>query len=152
MGTDLRTALDEYRGKRAKIAAAHDVDHHIFLVLDKDTCPFPWESMPVLRGRSVSRIPSISFLQDRIELARFMRGGQTTRGETSKSESESVRFEMDRSKTFYVLNPSGDLTRSQERFQPWLDERRQLGWRGITGRAPVMDEFSNALAANDLVM
>ncbi len=80
---DLRGALEEFRGKKAQtspnktnmayVAVDEEEqvqDHHIFLVLDKDTSVFPWESMPILRGRAVSRIPSMAFLQDRIEMAK----------------------------------------------------------------------------------
>ncbi len=55
-------------------------DHHIFLVLDKDTAPFPWESMPILRNRAVSRIPSMAFLQDRLELAKVFQSESRHRG------------------------------------------------------------------------
>lgn len=119
----------------------------MFLILDKDTSPFPWESMPVLRNRPVSRIPSTSFLQDRIELSKIRNKSQ------SEFNSSSSRMVLNRSKTFYVLNPSQDLTKSQETFSPWLEsESRDSGWKGIVGRAPYMNEFSSALSSNDLML
>ncbi|PWZ00251.1 hypothetical protein BCV70DRAFT_231867 [Testicularia cyperi] len=82
---DLRAALDDFRGKTAQASPSkpaalpylgtddtdEEQDHHLFLVLDKETAVFPWESMPILRGKAVSRIPSMAFLQDRIELAKI---------------------------------------------------------------------------------
>ena len=62
----------------------------------------PWECMPILKGMPVSRMPSLSLLCAKL----------------SMMESESVLERgFDSSKTYYVLNPAGDLTHSQQYFQ-----------------------------------
>ncbi|KAN0065117.1 separin protein [Thecaphora frezii] len=198
---DLRNALEEFRGKQAKAANAtasplledgsgsggNDADHHLFLVLDKETAMFPWESMPILRRRAVSRIPSMAFLQDRIDLARVYHqlpdeeptrrrsplssSSASQRGKAAKtngtsSEAETTThsaswrialrngklFNLSKRRTTYLLNPSGDLVRTQERFEPWLQSHTGTrgGWRGIIGREPVLDELVRMLSDSDL--
>ncbi|KAJ1914498.1 separin protein [Tieghemiomyces parasiticus] len=39
---------------------------HVVLVVDKYAQSLPWESIPCLRHRSVSRVPSVHFLRDRL--------------------------------------------------------------------------------------
>jgi separase len=56
---------------------------------------------------------------------------------------------IDVRRVFYILNPSGDLARTQAHFQPWLEKN---GWKGITGRAPTELEMIAALKNHDLVM
>jgi hypothetical protein len=67
----------------------------------------------------VSRLPSIHFLQPRLEPVA-----------TSLSNG------------FYVLNPSGDLASTQAAFEAPFQAR---GWRGIAGRAPSAAEMSDGL-------
>ncbi|TKY84841.1 hypothetical protein EX895_005921 [Sporisorium graminicola] len=225
---DLRGALEEFNGKKAQsspnktnmayVAVDEEEqmqDHHVFLVLDKNTAVFPWESMPILRNRAVSRIPSMAFLQDRIEMAKIFcrkpvqgqdeedddelggpelsplqKGKQAARSR-SRSPTKSSRpvkeptlgsskhgrptedhamaaashsawqvalrngklFSLSKRKTFYLLNPGGDLVQSQDRFEPWLQGRSAThGWRGIVGRQPIVDEFPDALSTSDLVL
>lgn len=222
---DLRGALEEFNGKKAqsspnKASMAYVAvdeeeqmqDHHIFLVLDKDTAVFPWESMPILRNRAVSRIPSMAFLQDRIEMAKIFcrkpdlcqdddemgepelsplqKGKQAARSRsrsptktsqpvtaTTLGSSKSAMpvedhamagafdsawqvalrngklFSLSKRKTFYLLNPGGDLVQSQDRFEPWLQGRSAShGWKGIVGRQPIVDELPDALSSSDLML
>ena len=129
---------------------ASQSDHHMFLVLDKNVQAIPWESIPVLRGRSVSRIPSISFLIDRLHLVRHL-GGLPASGSIDSSEAINGAT-VDPRKTFFILNPSGDLKFTQDRFEEWLQGMRKVGWSGIVGRVPTEDEMVRALTNNDLVM
>ena len=138
---DIRPVLEEAWAKSAanRKAAAEQRVQHTFLALDKDMCAIPWESMPILRRRSVSRIPSLNFLQDRLEADL---GG--------RRQPEDGTLRLSPARTFYLLNPGGDLTRSQERFLPWLKARNS--WKGIAGREPIASELSEALASNDLML
>lgn len=150
---DLRSALETFRSKLTAAAAADasapvDTDHHIFLVLDKDTCAIPWESIPALRTKAVSRIPSAAFLQDRMELSKALRTAPPT-GLHSKSDGNL--YLGAKPKSFYLINPSGDLTRTQERFMPWLSDAKR-GFKGISGREPIADELTSALENSDLVL
>ncbi|KAJ8693527.1 separin protein [Pleurotus ostreatus] len=115
-------------------------DEHMFLILDKNLQGIPWESIPVLRGRSVSRIPSMQFLLDRVRFANMRRPGH------------SKKF-VDPRQTYYVLNPSGDLTKTEDRFKDWLDEmKRDAGWDGVVGHRPSEQQFLDALSRNELLI
>ena len=66
---DLRMILEDHatRNHGSKKSTKVNGNEHVFLVLDKNVQGLPWESIPILRGRSVSRIPSVDFLIDRLE-------------------------------------------------------------------------------------
>lgn len=143
---DLRSALEEHaalKSKQGKVSSPEADDSHMFLVLDRNVMGIPWESIPVLRGQSVSRIPSVAFLRDRVRLA-----------SAQKKRSGGVvdRVSLDLRKTFFVLNPSGDLKGTEGRFRPWLEQMRGVGWDGVIGRPPSEQQFLNALSQKDLVM
>ncbi|KAF7984668.1 hypothetical protein HWV62_12932 [Athelia sp. TMB] len=140
---DLRTALEEHTVK-ARDRVVAEADAHTFLVLDKNVQGIPWESIPILRGQSVSRIPSLEFLLDRVDFARLQKGAAA--GEVVD------RAHVDPRKAYYVLNPSGDLTGTEGRFSGWLKEMDGLGWEGTIGRAPSEQQFLNALRRKDLVV
>ena len=141
---ELRNALEEHAVRVTARAAHEDDDGHIFLVLDKNVQGIPWESLPVLRGKSVSRVPSVDFLLDRLEFARWR-----------KHKSQDVpldRATIDPRKTYFVLNPSGDLKGTEGRFTDWLKEMKTAGWDGVVGHPPSEQQFLDALTNRDLVM
>ncbi|KIJ36798.1 hypothetical protein M422DRAFT_50921 [Sphaerobolus stellatus SS14] len=148
LSTELRTVLEEYSSKSKACEVPVD-DPHIFLVLDKNVQGLPWESIPFLRGRSISRIPSISFLIDRIEMAKVER---RRRGLPVPAPGTVDRAVVDPRKTYYVVNPGGDLVKSQDRFSSWLSNmsNKKVGWNGVTGKAPSGLEVMNALEHKDL--
>lgn len=113
-------------------------------MLDKNVAGIPWESIPILRGRSVSRIPGVDFLLDRLQYVRQTRG---VRGSALVD-----RFPVDPRNAYFVLNPSGDLKNTEGRFAPWLKEMKSVGWEGIVGRPPSELQLANALTRKDLVM
>ncbi|KAG1775528.1 peptidase family C50-domain-containing protein [Suillus placidus] len=142
---DLRCALEEhaaFKNKRGKVDSTPVDDPHTFLVLDHNVQGVPWESIPILRGQSVSRIPSVSFLLDRVRLA------------SAENRSGGIvdRTSVDPRKTFFVLNPSGDLKGTEGRFKPWLEQMRSIGWEGVIGHPPSEQQFLDALARKDLVV
>jgi separase len=143
---DLRAALEEHAA-RVRGHARSQQDEHVFLVLNRCLQEIPWESLPILRGRSISRIPNVDFLIDRLELAqrRHLSGSHVP-------ERYDGHTRLDSSSTYYILNPSGDLEGTERRFAPWLRSMQRVGWDGIIGRAPSEQEFSNALLKNELVM
>lgn len=154
LAIDLRVALEEHSSALTRAHVQPVPDHHLFLVLDRNVQGIPWESIPVLRGQSVSRIPSVSFLLDRIHLARHLRGMSPlpSASEAASGKNSIDRASIDPRRTFYVLNPSGDLKPTQKRFQTWLEGMRQVGWTGIIGRVPTEEELIRALTIYDLVM
>lgn len=116
---------------------------HLFLALDKNVSGFPWESIPILRGRPVIRTPSLPFLLDQVELTRAM---------SIPTTPDDKRL-VDSRKVFYILNASGDLTRTQTFFEPWIKSMcEKAGWKGITGRPPTELEMLAALQDYDLVL
>ena len=148
---DLRTALEEHAVKaRGKVTP--EEDSHMFLVLDKNVQGIPWESIPILRGRSVSRIPSIDFLIDRLEFAKWQKAAGHNSREEPGTDAVIDRAAIDPRKTYYVLNPSGDLKGTEGRFSSWLTEMNKFGWEGSIGRPPSEQQFLDALSRKDLVM
>ncbi|KAH7345409.1 peptidase family C50-domain-containing protein [Rhizoctonia solani] len=147
---DLRNALEEHALKTTPRPIPVE-DHHMFLVLDKNAQRIPWESIPVLRGRSVSRIPSISFLVDRIQLARH-RQGLSLALPDSKSDAQQIdRIEINPKRVRYVLNPKGDLKHTEKQFGPWLKRMtKEAGWSGTIGRKPTEEEMARSLSGSDL--
>ena len=110
-------------------------EEHIVLILDKSLHMFPWESLPCLRGRSVSRLPCLSALLERV-VPSLQEGSSWPTIESAKG--------------FYVLNPEGDLKHTQSKFENSLS--RITGWNGITGRAPMDQEILSALKTNDIFL
>ncbi|KAF5330235.1 hypothetical protein D9611_010620 [Ephemerocybe angulata] len=155
---DLRAVLEEHNGrlqraKGAKVGSAsrakpvpREEEEHIFLVLDKNVQGLPWESLPSLRGRSVSRIPCIDFLHDRIAFASLKREQNGLEGRADGTAAVNAK------NGYYILNPSGDLTKTQGRFKDWVDGMKKLGWDGVVGQAVTEQQFSDALRQRDLVV
>lgn len=153
---DLRSVMQEHAEKLKSVGHGRTGafgynervhhDEHLFLVLDKNVQGLPWENIPILRGRSVSRIPSISFLLDRVQFARLR---QSELGSSSNTVDRAV---CDPTNAYYIINPSGDLERTEERFKPWLKKMEKAGWQGISGRAPSELQVLNALRTKDLVV
>lgn len=114
---DVRSALDEYHAKQA---APHP--HHTYLVLDRHLCELPWESLPILRSQSVTRL-------------------------TALDACPTAPLELRACSTAYLLNPSGDLTRSEDRFAPAL--RAHPSWHGTIGHAPLPHQVAQDLASHD---
>ncbi|KIY44954.1 hypothetical protein FISHEDRAFT_76985 [Fistulina hepatica ATCC 64428] len=152
---DLRGVLEEHAGRlrraqsrspkkrsRSAVRSAPAGDEHLFLILDKNVQCFPWESIPILRGRSVSRVPSIDFLVDRVQMAALKSPPGTT----------VDRHPVDPRSGYYLVNPGGDLSGTQARFEPWLRDMKNAGWEGTVGRAPSEQQFVDALRRKDLVI
>ncbi|QRW18740.1 cysteine peptidase C50 [Rhizoctonia solani] len=149
---DLRNALEEHALKTVPRPTQIE-DHHMFLVLDKSAQRIPWESIPVLRGRSVSRIPSISFLVDRIQLARHRQGLPFASPDSKPGTQQLDRITIDPKRVRYVLNPKGDLKHTEKQFGPWLKRMtKEVGWSGTIGRVPTEEEMARSLSGSDLFM
>ncbi|KAG6866775.1 hypothetical protein C0991_011434 [Blastosporella zonata] len=141
---DLRAVLEDHAQKLSRRNIQTTNDEHLFLVLDKNLQGLPWESIPILRGRSVSRVPSVDFLHDRVLFAEWKRKRNNT--------ASSTGAVVDPRKGFYILNPSGDLGKTEARFRGWASDMEKAGWEGISGRAPSEQQFLNALRTQDLVV
>lgn len=153
---DLRSALEEHQAK-AKGKVKPVLDAHTFLVLDRHVQAIPWESIPVLRGRSVSRVPGVGFITDRLAMARCQRGLPFENGEVDGDESGAGGggdrcVDVDPSSGYYVLNPSGDLVGTEGRFKEWAEGMKKVGWDGVIGRPPSEQQLLDALQRRDLVV
>jgi separase len=138
--TDLRAALDSFQARRTTPEKGEDSDDHLFLVLDKDLSGIPWESIPSLRARAICRIPSLAMLQDRLAM----------------DPQGRLSVDLKKAKKHYLLNPSQELTRTQDRFAPLFEDSKAdkgaTRWRGIAGRSPTMEEYGKALESSDLLL
>ncbi|KAJ2880497.1 separin protein [Coemansia aciculifera] len=54
----------------------------------------------------------------------------------------------DGTRVFYVLNPEGDLHRTQANFEEYLKTSGQPGWHGVIGRRPTPHECERGLASD----
>ncbi|KAM9320766.1 separin [Gastrophryne carolinensis] len=108
---------------------------HLLLVLDKHLQKLPWESMPCLLTRSVTRLPSLHFLLNYGLLRKYQPQSSLVRGVDSK-------------KTFYVLNPHSNLPGTEERFRDWFKSEPE--WKGVIRSAPKSEDLQAALTKEDL--
>ncbi|XP_077429763.1 separin [Vanacampus margaritifer] len=108
---------------------------HVVLILDKYLQRLPWESMSILRFRSVSRMPS---LQSLIGLSI-----------QKDSDPQSIlKHGVNMKNTFYLLDPDDNLKNSKEQFKEWLSSKP--GWDGVCGHAPKPGQLEEAVATKDL--
>jgi separase len=56
---------------------------------------------------------------------------------------------VDAKKSFYVLNPGGDLTQTEERL---ITLMKALQWIGVNGEVPPKEKIREVLATNDLFL
>ncbi|KAG2661846.1 separase-like isoform X2 [Panicum virgatum] len=90
----------------------------VILVLDVNVQMLPWENLPVLRNQEVYRMPSMGSIF--LALSR-------NKDDSAIAPPFPV---IDPSKTYYLLNPSGDLSSTQEEFHELF---RNYEWEGMAG-------------------
>ncbi|KAJ3296458.1 hypothetical protein HK104_001597 [Borealophlyctis nickersoniae] len=134
-----KDALEKFHDSFAfhSLTTAFAEEHsHIILIPDKNLQMFPWESIPVLRGRAVSRLPSYSFLRDRVLMM--------------EAKGETTGLQVNAASAFYIVNPAGDLPNTQKEYE--RDFESEETWSGIIGRAPTETECEEALSNNDVFL
>ena len=89
----------------------------------------------------------MDFLLDRLEFSHW-RKWEDGRPQEGLVDQAAV----DPRKSYFVLNPSGDLKATEDRFSAWLKGMKAVGWDGIIGRAPSEQQLVDALTNRDLVM
>uniref|UniRef100_A0A8C5L3W2 separase n=1 Tax=Jaculus jaculus TaxID=51337 RepID=A0A8C5L3W2_JACJA len=109
--------------------------NHLVLVLDKDLQKLPWESMPCLRARPVTRLPSFRFLLNYCIIKEAGASSVLSQG-------------VDPRNTFYVLNPHNNLLSTEERFRDNFSS--EAGWKGVIGEVPRPEQVQAALTEHDL--
>ncbi|KAH7402763.1 peptidase family C50-domain-containing protein [Pyrenochaeta sp. MPI-SDFR-AT-0127] len=130
---------------RAYHSASHKIENanrHTILVLDKNLHAFPWESLPCLDQLSISRLPSLAALRERLQAAR------ASRTQLNASPGHYICVDAGGSS---ILNPSGDLSHTLKTIKPRLD-KLQGPWNHIANRTPSEKEFEDSLGEKDLLL
>ncbi|KAJ2792536.1 separin protein [Coemansia linderi] len=76
----------------------------------------------------------------------------TTGASRGPVEVPSGAARADGSRVFYVLNPEGDLHRTQANFEEYLRHSGQRNWHGVIGRRPTPHECERGLLSSDIFM
>ncbi|MCJ1287770.1 hypothetical protein MMC26_007122 [Xylographa opegraphella] len=121
---------------------SEDVDTHTILILDKSIHCFPWESLPCLSGRSVSRLPSLTHLRERIL--------QQCQQDSQNNGCTDSGYHVDPSDGAYILNPAGDLTSTQKLFQKPLESLSS--WSATMNRTPSEMELEASLSTRSIYL
>jgi len=126
--SEFKSIILEYRSKLFKCFEGKDLKRKpAVLLLDEHFQFLPFECMPLFlsQNQGFLRIPSFEYIR------------------SLQHEASYVNLKD----TFYVLNPSKDLKRTQEKFQEFL--QRKQGWQGIIGCEPSKSLLKQALTQND---
>lgn len=127
--------IENYSQTRMAISSTHKrTDEHIVLVVGPECNSIPWESLQCLRNKSVSRMPSIKELS-----------------KTLKCSSDTVIMNNDtKGKLLYLINPGGDLARTESKFSNLFHSNDKIDMGGIIGHKPNEEEILSELANSDL--
>ena len=137
--------VETYDALRAYYSAYQKIDspsRHTILILDKSLHAFPWESLPCLEQLSISRLPSLAALHQRL------RDAKSSRSRHNAAPGHYIRAEAGGTT---ILNPSGDLSHTLKTLQPQLDVL-EGPWDHIKNRAPSEKEFEDSLREQELVL
>lgn len=132
---------DALRAYHSACQPTMEVSRHVILILDNNLHKFPWESMPCLETLSISRLPSLAALRDRILAAKRTAGEDKQFGHHVRTTAGGTS----------ILNPSGDLSHTLKTLQPRLDALHGP-WTNIVNRTPSEKEFEDSLSQKDLVL
>mmetsp|Transcript_18682 Transcript_18682/g.52242 ORF Transcript_18682/g.52242 Transcript_18682/m.52242 type:complete len:732 (-) Transcript_18682:3095-5290(-) len=124
---------------QSEIKAQDHVDSDVsntclFLILDENLHRFPFEGMPILRGKTVCRVPCLSFVLATIR--DFDLGPNTLPS-------------IDPCKVTYVVDPERNLEATQKRILPALESlssSSNWGWEGVVGEIPPTSLFTKGLS------
>lgn len=105
---------------------------HIVLIPNGVCNHFPWESLNFLKGKSVSRAPSYTWLNRMLD------------GEVLRCLDKSP-------KTLYLINPGGDLQKTENRLRPIILTKKSQ-WCGYVGQIPNEIELVEKLIKCDLFL
>ena len=100
----------------------------VLLALEDEARYVAWESIDSLRVQSFYRVPSVAVAN------------------TACASLQTSANKMDPASGFYVLNPGGDLAKTQSCLAPTL---QLSGWPGISGMSPSARDIFTALASFD---
>ncbi|ODV87668.1 hypothetical protein CANARDRAFT_25911 [[Candida] arabinofermentans NRRL YB-2248] len=116
--------------KKQKKTSDTDMSH-IILVPSMACTKIPWESIQTLRSKSVSRMPSIQMLTELLT-----------------ANQNALDDGIDPNKGYYVINPSGDLKKTELRFKDSFEG--MVGWNGQVGIKPTEQDIGRGLHQSNL--
>ncbi|PVU92016.1 hypothetical protein BB561_004080 [Smittium simulii] len=96
---------------------------------------------------SISKKNKYKNLSDYLDLSIEKRESNFYREHTTDSYNT-----VDGAKVYYLLNPSGDLKRTEDVFKAHLLDNENKGWSGVIGRAPIANEISHGLGGNEVFL
>ena len=134
---DITDALRHYH-QAVENEQASESEKHTILILDKRLHCFPWESLPCIKDQAVSRLPSLGCLKERILQQR--RNPTSTDGRIYASRHNGAS----------ILNPGGDLTNTQAKFEEPLQQLSS--WECIVQREPTEAEMKTCLESSDIFL
>ena len=141
MATETMDALRSYH----EAANFNEADqNHLILILDRKLHAFPWESLPCLQNVSVSRVGSMLTLRERILAMRRQMNDGTEEKYFVKKQSGA-----------FILNPSGDLSRTQTTMSPLLDSlatSKNSSWQSTINKIPSEKDFAMALSDKSMLL
>lgn len=135
MLVEVLDALQTYYNQNSKLMSKPS---HTVMILDKALQLFPWESMSCLKGRAVSRMPSLAAVWTRLQQ---MRDQQHDRDGIVIPGSDGA----------YILNPSSDLVSTQDTFEQMFKDQLQQ-FEAIVNRPPKEPEFESVLHNKSLLL
>ncbi len=107
----------------------------IFLILDENLQRFPFENLSFFRGKSVCRIPSLTFMVAMLRQRSFQ------------------EYLVDTEKVSYIIDPESNLAATRDRLYPLvsaLGEGYGNGrWRGVVGKLPESDVMREGFLQRD---
>ncbi|BFU24935.1 separin, putative [Entamoeba histolytica HM-1:IMSS-B] len=121
--------------KNVKLEETIEIENKsILLILDKQLHCLPWESMPTFDNIMITRIPAIEpFLSTKIQ--------------DINDTIPGILFNGKRG--YYILNPTHDLTKTQNKILPIIKE---LKWNGVFNQIPKEEDILKGLYENDIML
>lgn len=104
---------------------------HIFIIPGPESVSIPWESIPCLRNESISRFPTVKHLMDRLI-----------------NEKSLIQGGISSENGYYVINPGGDLKRTENVLGPKFKE--MASWTGSIGAKPLESEILRSFQNSNL--
>ncbi|KAI4715726.1 hypothetical protein E4T48_08093 [Aureobasidium sp. EXF-10727] len=141
MATETMDALRSYH----EAANFNTADQsHLILILDRKLHAFPWESLTCLQNVSVSRVGSMLTLRERILAMR-----------SQMKDTVEEKYFVNKQSGAFILNPSGDLSRTQSTMTPLLDSLQtspNSSWQSTINKIPSEKDFASALSEKSTLL
>lgn len=141
MEVDENPTVEEESGDttQSTVEASHGSEEPcVILCLDEHLLRFPFESMDMFSGITVTRVPSLPFVLATLR--------------ESETLHSDVTPKVDARKVKYVVDPESNLTESASTLSPALNSiASQNGWEweGVEGRMPATGFMKQALREED---